>query len=585
MMVNPSFGSSVRRSSSLQSLRPIRSLSAWWVAAAVFWAAACNGCGGGGESSSKTSFGGGKTLVYARAGESDRLDPITEDSGESVKVIVNVFETLVAYDDRTTAFVPGLAEKWSTSDDGLVWTFTLRPNVRFHDGTPFNATAVLFSLGRLINANAPGVYDKNRPYAPTYEQEIESIREAGPLEVEVRLRRPSAVFLANMAMFPASIVSPSALEKYGKEFRRHPVGTGPFKFVSWERDQALTLEANEHYWRGRPKLDRIVFTPVLEPAVRVEQLLRGEAQLVDSLPPAEFARLKDRPELSYQEAPGMNVGYLGFQTEKAPLNILSIRQGIAQAIDKQALIRLCYGGEAEAAVHPIPREMTGFHADDIADRAFDLEKARALVAHGADQAGLSLPLRVELFFPTAARPYLPEPQKTAVYIKEQLGKIGVDVTLVPVEIRQYFQRCSRGEHQLCLLGWSTDNADPDNFLYQLFDPEQINDAGGNNISRYRNGKVHDLLVAAKGEMDRPTRARLYRDVQAQIFADCPVVPLVHVKQQCLVRKPVVGYRLHPTGLVRLYKVEFPVEDQPSAEQVRPADAALGRLPLRIPRNL
>lgn len=511
------------------------------------------GCGGPPAGPSAPA---GKTLIYVRAGESDRLDPINEDSGESVKVMVNIFETLVTYDDKSADLVPGLAERWTTSPDGLTWTFAIRPDVRFHDGTPLTAQAVAYSFERLLDPEHPGAYDPNRPYAPTFRQDIAKVEATGPLEVRFVLKQPSAVFLANLAMFPASIVSPAAVAAEGKEFRNKPVGTGPFRMLAWERDQTLTLAAFDGYWGGRPALDRVVFVPVIEPAVRIEQLLRGEGHLVDSLPPAEFARLADRPELTRLEAPGMNVGYLGFQMEKAPYDIPEIRRAIAHAIDKKALIRLCFGGEAEAAVHPIPREMTGFHDDSQRDRTYDPDLARKLVAEGTAKAGLKSLPRLELFFPTSARPYLPEPQKTATYIKEQAAKIGLEVVLVPVDIRQYFQRCSKGEHGMCLLGWSSDNADPDNFLYQLFDPEQINDVGGNNVSRYRNAEVQRLLAAARGELRRPEREKLYRQVQARIFADVPVVPLVHMKQQVLLRKEVRGYHLHPTGLVRLRRVDL-----------------------------
>lgn len=527
-----------------------------WLLLAVMTLCLPLAAGCGGAAPSGAAPGGGKTLIYARAGESRKLDPVNEDSGESVKVIINIFETLVTYDDQTADLVPALAETWEASADGKTWTFHLRKGVQFHDGTPCDAAAVVFSLERLILPDHPQLFDKVRPYAPTYQEDIAKVSAPDPATVVIELKQPSAVFLPNLAMFSASIVSPTAVKAHGEQFAIQPVGTGPYRFESWDRDKEIVLAANDRYWRGRPQIDRVVFIKVLEPALRIEQLRRGEVNFVDSIPPAEFRTLRGEPNLKLLEADGMNVGYLAMNLDRPPLDDPDLRKAIALSINKQELISICFGGDATAAVNPVPREMRGWHADAIEDRTPDVAAAKKLVEDVARRRGLALPIPLNFFLMTSARPYMPEPQKTASYLKQQLQAIGLEITLVPSEISQHFQRTSRGEHDLCILGWSSDNADPDNFLYQLFDIEQINDHGGNNVSRYRSPEAHALLMQGKHELDRARREALYHEVQAMIFRDIPVVPLVHLRQQVATAKHVHGFTLHPTGLIRLGKVYF-----------------------------
>lgn len=494
------------------------------------------------------------TLIYARGGESDRLDPIHTDIGESVKVIVNVFDTLITYDQETTELVPSLATEWSTSDDGLRWTFRLREGVRFHDGTPLDAEAVVYSFERLIRDDHPDLHSSMIPYRPDY-QDIVAVRALDPLTVEFELAQPSAVFEANLAMFPASIVSPTAARELGRRFATQPVGTGPFRFERWSRDQEIVLVANPDYWDGPPAIERVIFVPINESAVVVRQLSQGGLHLADHLPPAELDALVGQPGVEVQSQVGMNVCYLSMQNDKPPLDNVKVREAIWHAIDKQRLIDVAYAGRAEPAVHVVPPAMWSWH-DGIQDRPFDLQRAKELLAEAQAESGFSLPLSLDLFVMATPRPYLPQPLETAMFIKEQLKPLGIDVRIVVNEISQHFQRLSRGEHELALAGWSSDNADPDNFLYQLLDIDNINELGGNNVSRYRNDRVHELLLAGKRELDRDRREAIYREAQELIFADAPLVPLAHTEVRVAQRDDLAGYRLHPTGLVRLRWTHF-----------------------------
>jgi peptide/nickel transport system substrate-binding protein len=517
----------------------------FWLPFLLSLSLAASGCGGTAKQAN--------TLIYGRGGDANTLDPINTDIGESVTVMVNIYDTLVTYDDETMDLAPGLATSWEHSDDGLEWTFHLREGVKFHDGTPFDSAAVVFTFERYLQDKHPHRHDDARPYLANF-QGIESVTAPDARTAVFHLKEPSAVFLQNMCMFPASIISPAAAVKLGKWFGTSPVGTGPFKFVSWKRDQQLALAAFDAHWRGRPKVDRVIFLPVAKSATRVQMLRKGEIHIADNLPPDELDALLKVPGIVSQEQVGINVGYLTMQMEKPPLNLLKVRQAIAHAIDKRGLIDVAYSGQAQPAVNMVPPAMFAHH-DDLADRPFDLAKAKRLMQEAASEAGFDLPVKLSLNVMSDPRPYMQQPTQTASFIKDSLAEIGIEVSVVSKGISEHFAHLMAGRHELGLAGWSSDNFDPDNFLYSLLDIDNINE-NGNNLSRYRNDEVHRLLKAGQRELDPEQRLPMYLRVQELVFEDVPVVPLVHTRVRIAQRDNLKGYKLHPSSLVRLRLAYF-----------------------------
>jgi peptide/nickel transport system substrate-binding protein len=512
--------------------------------------------GGVGCSSASNSIGQA-TLVYSREGEADVLDPIQTEVGETVKVVVNLFEPLVTYAEKSMEVVPCLATRWSMSDDGLAWTFELREGVRFHDGTLLNAEAVVFSFERLIRDNHPHAYTEVKPFVATY-RVIDRVEADGPHRVVFHLKHPDAVFLHNMCMFAASIVSPTAVKESKADFGAQPVGTGPFRFGRWQRGVQLELLAFDDYWDGKPLLDRVIFVPGKESEIRARQMRRGEAHLADNLPPQIVDDLASAPNLSVQDQVGMNVGYISIQTEHPPLDDVRVRRAICHAIDKRRLIEEVYHGHAEPAVSMLPPSMWAHHGE-LEDYEYDPEQAKRLLA----EAGVALPLKLSLFAMQTARPYMQQPTETAVFLKDQLARVGIELEIVTQENNVHFQRLNRGEHDLGLVGWSSDVNDPDNFLYQLLDPDNAHDHGNNN-SRYRNARVHELLMAAKRQFDRPRREALYREVQEITLHDAPTVPLVHTSMRVVMNERVQDYYLHPASLERLRWTSLAKSGAPTA---------------------
>jgi peptide/nickel transport system substrate-binding protein len=190
------------------------------------------------------------------------------------------------------------------------------------------------------------------------------------------------------------------------------------------------------------------------------------------------------------------------------------------------------------------------HHDELVDRPFDVERATELMQQAQREAGIELPLRLTLSVMSQSRPYMQDPLKVASFVKDSLAKIGIEVTIDPKPVNQHFDHLMSGGHQLGLAGWTSDNVDPDNFLYSLLDTDNISEHG-NNLSRYRNERVHEWLLAGQCELDESKRLGIYRQVQEQIFADAPVIPLVHTAVRVAQRDVLKGYKLHPSSLVRL----------------------------------
>ena len=526
-------------------------------AAALLFAA---GCGG--------SEGGKDALIYAQSDDPKTLDPIHTDIAEAVHVITNVFDTLVTYDETTTDLVPSLAESWQTSDDGLAWTFKLRPGVLFHDGSRCDAAAVKLTFDRMLvplesggpktSGKAgllaePHVYDAVRPYQSAFNM-IKAVETPDDTTVVFKLSHPSAIFLNNLAMFCASISSPQGLDEHGRNFAEHPVGTGPFKFVKWNRGQQLVLERFDGHWRGPAKIKTLIVVPVKENATRMQRLERGEIHIAEGLSPVELDVLAKNENLVVQSHEAMNVAYLTMNVEKSPLGNRKVREAIAFAIDKQSLLQVGYGGNAQVGVSMVPPTMWG-HDPSLQDRQFDLGKAKQLMQEAAAEDGLKLPIQLELSVMNQARIYLQQPLPMAKFLKDSLAPIGINVSIRGRDISAHFDALMEGKHQLGLAGWNSDNNDPDNFLYSLLDQDNIS-AAGNNLSRFRNDELHQLLIAGQKEMDQEKRLKIYSDAQHLILQEVPVVPLAHTQIRTAHVRGLAGYQLHTTALVRFRNAHF-----------------------------
>ena len=485
-----------------------------------------------------------RTLVFGRGGDTVGLDPALETDGESFKVCDNIYDNLVTFRPGNTELAPGLAEAWTVSEDLKTWTFRLRKNVRFHDGTPFNADAVVFSLARQYRPDHPfhrveGAYQYWNSMSMS--DIVSDVKRVDDHTVAIELTRPNAPFLSNLAMNFCGIVSPSAVRKHGVDFPRHPVGTGPFRFVQWIKDDRVVLERFPDYWGDAPQIDRLIFRSIPENSVRLIALIQGSIDGMDHLVPDFIPNIEGHPELRLLTQPGMNVGYLAMNMDRAPFHLIKVRRAVNHAINKQALVDNLYQGLALSAVNPIPPSMWSYH-EGIDGYAYDPERARELL----EEAGYADGFKTTLWAMPVPRPYMPQPRKIAQAIQADLQAVGIEAEIVSYEWGTYLDKVSRGQHDMALLGWTGDNGDPDNFLYVLLDKSATRHPA-NNIAFYRSDELHDVLVQAQREVDVDVRTGLYRKAQEIVFHDAPWAPLVHAAQTAAFKKTVTGFTLHPTG--------------------------------------
>lgn len=515
----------------------------WWIVVGILLA----GCGSAPIPGETDQPG---VLIYASGADATTLDPADAEDGESAKVLVNVFDTLVTYPLDSADLVPGLATEWSESPDRLAWTFKLREGVKFHDGTPFNADAVVFSMNRLIDPTNPHRYGAKLPYGSDF-QVIESVTAQGPYAVVFKLKRPSGVLLRNLAMFVAGIVSPTAVQADKENCKIHPVGTGPFQFDSWLPGEKLSIVANPDHWQGPPGVRQVIFKPIAEPAARLRQLKTGEIDMADGLSIPVREQIKADPGLKLLTSGGMNIGYLGMNTSRPPFDNPLVRKAVAHAIDKAAILASAYDNAGNVATTPIPRNLWGFDPD-VPDYPYDPGKAKELLA----EAGVKPGTKIQFWAMRNSRPYMPAPEKIAAMVQQQLRDIGLEPEILSPPWSQYLDQVGNGEHQMCLMGWSTDNADPNNFLYNLLDKDHAVPPNANNNCFYKSDPLHEILIAAQEESDQAKRADLYRQAQRIIHEDCPMVPLVSLEMAAGVRKHVTNYQVHPTGIVMLRAVKL-----------------------------
>ncbi|MFO0945906.1 MAG: ABC transporter substrate-binding protein [Planctomycetota bacterium] len=336
---------------------------------------AISGCGAPADPAS--TIPSESVLIYASGADATTLDPADAEDGESVKVIVNVHDTLLTYADDSAELIPGLATKWTESPDRLEWTFELRENVKFHDGTPFDAEAVVFSLERLIDPNHPHRHDAKLPLGSDY-QVIEKVEAKGTHVVILRLKHPSGVLLRNLAMFPSCIVSPTAVKESGEDYKIRPVGTGPFRFEEWVTNEKLVLRKNEAYWRGAPEVEHLIFKPIAEPASRLRQLATGEIDMADGLSIPVREEIRKNSKLRLATSPGMNFGYFAMNMDRPPFGDVRVRRAIAHAIDKKAILASAYDNAGQITSTPLPPTLWG--ADpEIRDYPFDPGRAKELL--------------------------------------------------------------------------------------------------------------------------------------------------------------------------------------------------------------
>jgi len=489
------------------------------------------------------------TLVVGLVAEPVNLDPAQVTDANSNRVGRRIVETLVTFPEESTQIVPGLAESWTIGKDALHYTFKLRKGVAFHDGTPFDAEAVKFSIERQINPDHPFNKLGKYPFANFYFGNIKAVEVVDPHTVEFILKEPRASFLAAMAVPAASIVSPTAVKRYGQDYPNSPVRTGPFKFASWDRGQRVVLEKNPGYWKHPVKVDRVIYRPIVEDQARLTELLTGAVDLIVGTPPDYVAQLENNPKVTLLKQVGAHVWYLGINNQKKPFDDKRVRQALNYAVNKDAIVRDVLKGTGSLSRGPVLPNTWGA---DPALKAYpyDPERAKKLLAEAGYPGGFS----TTLWVPESGSG-MQSPVAMSTVIQSNLKAVGVNVTLQTMEWGAYLAKLRTKEQDLFALSWMAGNEDPDMVMYPLLHSSQWT-PNGPNRALYRNDKYDELLHQARLTTDQKKRAELYREAQRILVDDAPWVFVDHEIQTAAHAKRVQGFKLHPSFDLRVETISL-----------------------------
>ncbi|MBN7759150.1 ABC transporter substrate-binding protein [Nitratireductor aquimarinus] len=497
-----------------------------------------------------------KTLVYCSEGSPEGFDPALYTAGTTFDASSKpVYNRLVQFEPGTTKTVPGLAESWEVSDDGLEVTFKLREGVKFHTTdffTPsrdFNADDVLFSFNRQ--------YSKDHPYNAYVEGAsweyfngmsmpdlIKSIDKVDDYTVKFVLNRPEAPFIANLAMDFASIFSKEYADQLAEagtmsDLNQKPVGTGPFQFVAYQPDAVIRYKAHPDYWNGKQPIDDLVFAITTEASVRQQKLIAGECHITPYPNPADIESLKANDALKVDEQEGLNVGYLAYNTKVAPFDNAKVRKALNSAINKEAILDAVFQGAGQAAKNPIPPTMWSYN-NAVEDDAYDPEASKKML----EEAGVT-DLSMKIWAMPVQRPYNPNARRMAELIQEDFSKVGVNVEIVSFEWGEYLERSKEEDRDgAVLLGWTGDNGDPDNFLAVLLGCDGV---GGSNRAQWCNEEFEGLIQKAKTLSSQDERAKLYEEAQVVFKREAPWATIAHSVVHMPMRKEVTGYKMDPLG--------------------------------------
>jgi peptide/nickel transport system substrate-binding protein len=505
--------------------------------------------GGSGEQAS------GGTFVFAGSAEPKLLDPAFASDGETFRVARQIFEGLVGTEPGTADPAPLLAKSWETSEDGLTYDFTLETGVKFHDGTDFNAEAVCANFERWYNfpesvQTDDFAYYYGKLFRGFKTGKTGSIYEGctanGEDQVTIELNAPFAGFISALSLPALSMQSPSALEEFQDDgasnvntteySTQHPTGTGPFVFEEWDRGNSITLSKNADYWGETAKVDEVVIVPIADPKARATAVQNGEVDGADLIGPADLAPLE---EAGFQVVPRdpFTVLYLAFNQARAPFDQLEVRQAIAHAIDKEAVVKASLPEGTEVATQFMPDIVTGW-SDEVTEYEYDPEKAKQLL----EEAGVAGDT-IEFNYPTdVSRPYMPSPEDTFNVLRSQLEAVGLKVKpTADVWDPDYLDKIlGTPDHGIHLLGWTGDYNDSDNFVGVFFGTETAEWG-------FKDQDLFDKIAQARGIPTVEEQTPLYEEINEDVMELLPGVPLAHPAPALAFSPDVEGFQQSPVN--------------------------------------
>ncbi|OYU28667.1 MAG: ABC transporter substrate-binding protein [Burkholderiales bacterium PBB2] len=492
------------------------------------------------------------TLRFCAQGSPKSFDPANSDSGIDHAATYPIFDGLIDNEPGTDRLIPGLAESWTVAADGRSIRFKLRHGVKFHSTAyfkptrDFNADDVIFTFARLLDPQHP--FSKAHPIVSPYvisagwKQLIAGVDHIADDEVQIRFHSVDATFLNLLTYAFAGIQSAeygAQLLKAGKaaQINSLPVGTGPFVYKSYQADSILRYTRHPDFFRSdRPVMEQLVFAITTDRNVRTQRLRRNECDIAALTNQADLIELERDPAIQIHSVPGLNIGFLAYNTKKPPLDKLAVRQALDMAIDKSTLVKTVFGGAGEPANSLVAPPSWAFDAS-IKTVPHSPEKARELLK----SAGVK-DLSLTLWAMPVQRFYNPNAQLMAQMIQADWAKIGVTAKIVSYEWGEYLKRVDQGDHDTALIGWNGED-DPASTLGQL--------ACGAASGSFWCDKSYDATLAkARQTLDTAERKKLYSQAQRLALTQLPWTPIAHGKVAVAVRKSIQGFKLAPSGQYR-----------------------------------
>ena len=494
-------------------------------------------------------------FIIAQGADATKTDPTDVTDGESIRVCNQLYDALVRFEPGKTTVEPNLATEWTTSDDGLVWEFKLREDVKFHDGTDFNAEAVVYNAMRQLDPDHPehtGVFeyweymyggflgDVDDDGNPT--SVVKSVEAVDEYTVRFNLNMPLGPFVQDMAMFYMYQISPTALKEQGENYglpAYTPAGTGPFKFVEWVEGDHITLERYDGYHGEVAKINRVIIRIIPDNAARYLALQAGDIHGMGFPNPDDVPNCESDENCQVLLRPPNTTAWINIMTDRAPWDDPNVRKALSLAIDKQAIVDSLYGGLGIVATQYVPPSLWG-NNPNIEDYGYDPEEARRLL----DEAGVEEGFTFDFWYMPNPRPYYPVPEDIAEAIASYWADVGLNPQLKTEDWSTYLDDRAAGVFDIWMLGWTGDNGDPDNFFcYFVCIPKPRE----GNWNTERAQQAIDLLLQAQALSSQAEREPLYQQAAELVHEDAPKVFMAHNETALLFNANVRGFVPSPLG--------------------------------------
>lgn len=478
-------------------------------------------------------------LVVGQIAEPASLDPHAVTAANDFRILVNVYDGLVRNKPGTLEVEPALATDWTISEDGLTYTFNLRGNVKFHDGSDFDAEAVKFNFDRMLDESHP--FHNTGPFPLSFFfSSIASVDAVDADTVTFTLTEPYAPFLSNLASPTGLIVSPAAVKEHGKDYGRRPSGTGAFRFEGWESNARVVVSRNQDYWDGAPPLEAVVFRPITDANTRVAEMLSGGIDVLLETPPDNVASFRLDSNFMVHETSGPHLWFLILNLKEGPFADARVRRAVNYAINKESLVNDVLQGTADVAAGPTPPAFNWAYNEKLKPYPHDPEKAKALLAEaGAEGAKLT-------FYVTEGGSGMLDPVPMATSIQADLAAVGLDVNIETYEWNSFLAKVNpglEGKADMAEMAWMT--SDPDTLPFLALRTAAWPEKGGFNSGYYSNPEVDKLLDQARRSTDQAERAELYKKMQEIVYEDAPWLFVANWKQNAVTTAAVGNFELQP----------------------------------------